>query len=337
MNRHLDLENSMHPAHILVWSVLLLLTGCAAQTGIPGHGGGKRFAVEQELVSAATRNAIKQIDLSRLKGRKVNLYVNALGDTGAGNLVGGRFSILSQLHGDYMQTPQVRESYVYPRYDSHSNVTSSTSSSSINQGSGGVTHGDNHSSTTQSTSNNTLLPVPVSKTTRQEGGGATVQVGMEYKGLGAYHNSEEITSDDLQYLSALLQTYLFLQGVAIVPPSEAEVDVYVMVDVFGTVYTRVDWFLANNEILKAKTAMEVFAVDTASGEVLMAPQSAAAESEYNEQYILWAGPITIRKSVNKAQPLLTDFSDASPHQKRKLAAEKREPVPLPFKRHNGRQ
>ena len=113
----------------------------------------------------------------------------------------------------------------------------------------------------------------------------------------------------------------------IAPPSEAEVDVYITVDVFGTVYTRVDWFLANNEILKAKASMEVFAVDTVSGEVLMPPQSAGAESEYNEQYILWAGPIKIRKSVNKAEPLLADFSDAAPNQKRKLSAEKQEPVP----------
>lgn len=320
----------MYPVRILVCCVLVSLTGCAAQTGIPGHGGGKRFAVEQELVAAAARSAIKQIDLGRIRGRKVNLYVNAMGDAGAGNLMGGRFSIISQLHGDYMQTPQVRERYVYPRYDSHSSVSSSTDSTSSSHGSGGGSHGSNHSSSTQETSSSTLLPAPVSKTTRQEGGGATMQVGMEYKGLGAYHNSEEITSDDLQYLSALLQTYLFLQGVVIVPPSEAEVDVYVIVDVFGTVYTRVDWFLANNEILRAKTALEVFAVDTVSGEVLMPPQSATAESEYNEQYILWAGPIRIRKSVNKAEPLLSDFSDAGPDQEKAFAGERTMRVPVPF-------
>ena len=59
-------------------------------------------------------------------------------------------------------------------------------------------------------------------------------------------------------------------------------DVYITVDVFGTVYTRVDWFLANNEILRAKTAMEVFAVNTESGLVVMPPQAAVAEAEYNE-------------------------------------------------------
>ena len=48
----------------------LLLTGCGTLTGIPSHGGGKRFAVEQELVAASSRAAVKEMDLSALKGRK---------------------------------------------------------------------------------------------------------------------------------------------------------------------------------------------------------------------------------------------------------------------------
>lgn len=53
----------------------LLLTGCGTLTGIPSHGGGKRFAVEQELVAASSRAAVKEMNLSALKGRKVALYV----------------------------------------------------------------------------------------------------------------------------------------------------------------------------------------------------------------------------------------------------------------------
>ncbi|RQK04601.1 adhesin, partial [Neisseria meningitidis] len=33
----------------------LVLTACGTLTGIPAHGGGKRFAVEQELVAASSR------------------------------------------------------------------------------------------------------------------------------------------------------------------------------------------------------------------------------------------------------------------------------------------
>jgi hypothetical protein len=307
---------------------LLLLGGCGSLTGIPGHGGGKRFAVEQELVAAATRATIKQIDLSTIRGKKVNLFVNSIGDTGSGNLFGGRFSLVSQLRGDYIQTPPVTEKSIFPRYTSSTSTSSTTHTSSQNnsQSTQDSTSGNGDNSVTSANSSSsggnssystnsgvsvtdTLLPSPERKQTQQKGGGGEIQVGLEYKGLGAYQNSDEISSDDLQYLSGLLQTYLFLQGVNVVPPSEAEVDVYITVDVFGTVRTRVEWFLANNEILRAKTAIEVMAIDHFSGELVMRPQAASVEAEYNEQYILWAGPVKITKYLKESERLLSDFTD----------------------------
>ena len=268
--------------------LLFLLNGCGSITGIPAHGGGKRFAVEQELVAAATRATVKKIDLTTIRGKKVNLFVNAIGDTGTGNMVGGRYSLVSQLRGDYLQTPSVTEKSVYPRY---------TSTSTGSSGTQGVTE--------------TLLPSSEQKSSQQKGGGGEAQLGLEYKGLGSYMNSTEIASDDLQYLSGLLETYLFLQGVFVVPPSEAEIDVFITVDVFGTVRTRVEWFLANNEILRAKTALEVMAIEHLSGKLVMKPQSASIEAEYNEQYILWAGPVIITKCLRESEPLLADFSELS--------------------------
>lgn len=348
---------------LLLLGTLILLSGCGTLTGLPGHGGGKRFAVEQELVAAATRGAIKQIDLNTIKGRKVNLFVNAIGDTGTGNLVGGRFSVVSQLRGDYIQSPVTSEKSVYPRYTSTSSNSSTTNTSSDgsstnNSTSSGentsttgttTTNGNNFTNTTSGGSSNntststtsgqsttdTLLPSPESKETKQTGAGGLIQTGVEYKGLGAYTNSTEITSNDLQYLSGLLQTYLYLKGVNVVPPSEAEVDVYITVDVFGTVRTRVDWFLANNEILRAKTSIEVLAIDHLSGQAVMAPQTAGAEAEYNEQFILWAGPITIRKTLKKAEPLLSDFTGLTEQDVKasstKPDAEQSEPIPYPFR------
>jgi hypothetical protein len=294
--------------------LIFSLSGCGALTGIPGHGGGKRFAIEQELVAASTRDAIKQIDLAALRGKKVNIFVNAIGDTGNGNLIGGRFSVISQLRGDYIQTPPVTEKSVYPRYT----TTTTTHSTS--------------SSTSETSTADTLLPAPETKTSQQEGGGGQIQAGVEYKGLGAYQTSEEISSDDLQYLSALLQAFLFLQEVYVVPPSEAEIDVYVTVDVFGTIRTRLEWFVANNEILRAKTSLEVLAVDHLSGHLVMPPQVAASEAEYNEQYILWAGPFIIRKFLKDADPLLSDFTDLRT-KKQNIdhgPAEQYEPIPYPF-------
>ncbi len=288
---------------ILVF-LLLLLSSCGSLTGIPGHGGGKRFAVEQELVAAATRATIKKIDLTTIQGKKVNLYVSAIGDTGSGNLFGGRFSLVSQVRGDYIQSPPVVENATFRRYTA---TTSNSSSSNTQNNTSSPTTTRTSSSGVSST--DSVLAIPEQKHTQTKGSGSEIQVGLEYKGLGSYKNSEEITSDDLQYLSGLLQTYLFLKGVIVVPPSEAEVDVYVTVDVFGTVRTRIEWFLANNEILRAKTALEIMAIDHQSGALIMKPQSASVEAEYNEQYILWAGPVKITKYLKESEPLLSDFTD----------------------------
>lgn len=342
----------------------LTLSSCGTLTGIPGHGGGKRFAIEQELVAAATRGAIKQIDLSEIKGKKVNLYVNAIGDNGNGNILGGRFNIASQLRGDYLHAPATEEFRTFPRYTSttRSESGSSTSSSESSTGSssndsnstlisldddGGLL-GNNTTSSTSSTNSSSeqsassrssgyststtesTLPLPETITTQQQGTGGVVQVGVDYQGLGAYVNSDRISSNDLQYLSALMQTYLYLQEVYVVPPSEAEIDVYVTVDVFGTVRSRVEWFLANNEILRAKASFEVMAVDHATGKLVMQPQTANAQSEYNEQYILWAGPIIIKKTLNKSEPLLSDFTDVVDHEPSIEAVAHDIPIIIPF-------
>lgn len=323
LNNQLQFLKSVADWTIATIALLPLLSGCGALTGIPGHGGGKRFAVEQELVAAATRATIKKIDLTPLRGKKVNLFVNAIGDAGTGNLIGGRFSVVSQLRGDYIQTPPVTEKSTYRRY------TSTTTSSSSTESSTGSTESSSTSKTKSTT--DTVLPSPERTISQQEGTGGEAQLGVEYKGLGTYQNSDEISSDDLQYLSGLLETYLFLQGVHVVPPSEAEVDVYITVDVFGTVRTRVEWFLANNEILRAKTALEVMAIEHNSGTLVMSPQSSSIEAEYNEQYILWMGPVIITKYLHESEPLLTDFTDLEKSKEVATIPEQDADIPYPFR------
>ncbi len=322
--------------------VLFLLSGCGALTGLPGHGGGKRFAVEQELIAAATRGAIKQIDLTAIHGKKVNLFVNAIGDTGSGTLTGGKYSVVSLLRGDYIQAPPTLETSTFPRYSSTTSSGSSTNTSGSTQqnqgstttGTGGSTSSTSSgSSSSDSTTSGTsttdsVVPMPDSKKTMQKGQGMVGQLGLEYKGLGAYQNSDQISSNDLQYLSGLLQTYLFLRGVNVVPPSEAEIDVYVTIDVFGTVRSRVEWFLANNEILRAKTALEVLAVDHLTGNLIMPPKSVGAEAEYNEQYILWAGPVLIKQTMQKTKPLLSDFGEFG--ELKRMTVQQDVAIPYPF-------
>ena len=56
------------------------LTACGTLTGIPGHGGGKRFATEQRLVSASIRHALKEIDVSPIRGKKAAVVFDLIKD-----------------------------------------------------------------------------------------------------------------------------------------------------------------------------------------------------------------------------------------------------------------
>ncbi|HFC3140250.1 TPA: adhesin MafA, partial [Neisseria gonorrhoeae] len=96
---------------------VFILSACGTLTGIPSHGGGKRFAVEQELVAASARAAVKDMDLQALHGRKVALYIATMGDQGSGSLTGGRYSIDALIRGEYINSPAVRTDYTYPRYE----------------------------------------------------------------------------------------------------------------------------------------------------------------------------------------------------------------------------
>ena len=81
------------------------LAGCGTLTGIPGHGGGKRFAEEQRLVSASIRGSLEAIDVSALQGRRVALIFSIIADEGGGNIVGGRASLGALLTGGTMVSP----------------------------------------------------------------------------------------------------------------------------------------------------------------------------------------------------------------------------------------
>lgn len=115
-------------------------------------------------------------------------------------------------------------------------------------------------------------------------------------------------------------------------PLEAGIDVYVSVNVFGIIRIRADWFVANNEILKARTALEIMAVEHKSGRLIMPPQDVGAESEYNEQYVLWAGPLTVRKIMRKLETPLCDFSDlATAKIPPKISTEEGVTIDFPFR------
>ncbi|HFC3005981.1 TPA: adhesin MafA [Neisseria gonorrhoeae] len=277
----------------LLLLIPLVLTACGTLTGIPAHGGGKRFAVEQELVAASSRAAVKEMDLSALKGRKAALYVSVMGDQGSGNISGGRYSIDALIRGGYHNNPDSATRYSYPAYD----TTATTKSDAL-------------SGVTTSTS---LLNAPAALT-KNNGRKGERSAGLSVNGTGDYRNETLLANPrDVSFLTNLIQTVFYLRGIEVVPPEYADTDVFVTVDVFGTVRSRTELHLYNAETLKAQTKLEYFAVDRDSRKLLIAPKTAAYESQYQEQYALWMGPYSVGKTVKASDRLMVDFSDITPY------------------------
>lgn len=277
--------------HFLVLiATTMFLTACGTLTGIPSHGGGKRFAVEQELVAASARAAVKDMDLRALKGRKVAVHISAMGDQGSGVLTGGRYSIDALIRGDYANSPDVRTEYTYPTYDTTATTTADDLSSS--------------------TISKSILNAPSFSRTRSSGGGGNANIGFNINGMGNYANETLTTNPkDASFLSNLISTVFFLHGLDIVPPEMADTDVFVHVDVFGTIRSRTELHVYNAETLRAQTKLEYFAVDRQTRKTVIPPKTAAFEAQYKENYALWTGPLKVQKSVKATDSLMVDFSD----------------------------
>ncbi len=84
-----------------------LLIGCGTYTPFPSHGGGKRFAVEQMLVSAVSKKAIADLPIENIKGKKVLLETSVVYDEGGGFNNGGR-PYLNEIISSVYQDTKVR-------------------------------------------------------------------------------------------------------------------------------------------------------------------------------------------------------------------------------------
>jgi len=63
--------------------------GCTTFRGVPSHGGGKRFDEEQRIIAASMREALREMDLAPLKGKKVRVVLTHMTTVGSGNATWG--------------------------------------------------------------------------------------------------------------------------------------------------------------------------------------------------------------------------------------------------------
>lgn len=274
--------------------VSVLLSACGTLTGIPSHGGGKRFAVEQELVAASSRAAVKNMDLSALKGRKVALYISTMGHEGSGTITGGRYSVDALIRGEYANLPATRTTHAYPHYQTVAETES-----------------DGIKGKTQSQS---VLNAPSYSSSSNGGRSKRKNIGVNVNGMGEYRNETMLANpEDGSFLSNLIHTVFFLRGIQIVPSQYADTYVFVNVDVFGTIRSRTEAHIYNAETLKAQTKLEYFAVDKKRNILLIQPKTSGYEATYQEKYALWTGPYNVKKTVKSTDTLMVDFSDIRPY------------------------
>ena len=96
------MKKSLRVFTIIISLAALLLTGCGTSTPIPAQGGGKRFAVEQALISASARRALSDLPLEKIDGKNVMLEISVIQDEGGGAInIGGRPYASSILSGQY--------------------------------------------------------------------------------------------------------------------------------------------------------------------------------------------------------------------------------------------
>lgn len=193
-------------------------------------------------------------------------------------MTGGRYSLLGLIRGEYLSNPLSQSNYTYPEYT----TTANTSSGSL-------------SSQTVSTS---TLNAPLLSNTKVQGSSDRRSIELSTSGQGEYRNETLLTNGrDVSFLSNLIQTLFFLRGIEVVSPEYADTDVFVIVDVFGTIRSRTELHLLNTETLKALTKLEYFAVDKDSRQLIIKPTTSSFESTYQEQYALWAGPFRVTKEI----------------------------------------
>lgn len=370
---------------VLALAACFALSACGTLTGIPSHGGGKRFATEQRLVSASIRASLKDIDVSALRGKRAALVFDLVADEGGGNLSGGRWTPGLLFSAGSVLSPVTTTSNAFQVFNladagsNFNNTTSSGGSSSVsttqqsgsNTSSGsntntstttnsGSTSGSS-TSTTGGTTTNSSFSQTDSGTSTTDGSGTNTQTGsstgeatttssgsnntnsrstggyssqretisptpsetvavtegkkhehtasLQYRGLGDYQNFN-VPKSDASLLMGLVRNYMLFNGVIPTTPTDpsAEVLVYVTVDIFGTVRSRFDTLVYNNETVKAETSFEISAFDR-EGRMILRPQVANREAQYKEHYLLWAGPLTTQEKVYQGQGLLVDFTD----------------------------
>ncbi len=153
----------------------LILSSCGTLTGIPGHGGGKRFVEEQRLVSASIRGSLEAINISPLRGKRVAIIFSLISDEGSGNIAGGRASLSAVLTGGTLISPVTTRQNALEVYTlANTRATASTTSGTgASTSAGTVIVAGTNTSTSNGTATSTGTSTGTTNTNSTDTGTAT--------------------------------------------------------------------------------------------------------------------------------------------------------------------
>ena len=251
------MKHNIHPLStaLPISLATLLISACASFRGMPTHGGGKRFDEEQRVVSASIRHAANQMDFSKIKSRRVAIEVTSLETSGTGQAF-------------YPGLGSVNTYYDY--YDELQKFDFSHRKMALTPEAGSGFVKDNDS-------------------TRDN-----IRVTPNFEFNPSLRANNNITSQDVDYLSKVLEMRLRHDGFQIVPLPQAEAYIVVLVDALGTNLGRKDFLLAFDDDLKASCEMTYYVINPNDQKVICAARAVSSASEYMERNIRFS-PIQYHK------------------------------------------
>ncbi|MEO5349689.1 MAG: hypothetical protein H7836_08595 [Magnetococcus sp. YQC-3] len=283
---------------VVLLCVSILLAGCGSITGLPGHGGGKRFALEQEMLSVVIKDAVEPF-VFPVDFQEASTVFNIINDEGSGELSGGRLEGL--LRGTYGATREaIRRSGTPESPVSDGSFLTST-----------IIKGDAERSqfvlSSSSASGNDRAYLM-----------SLVNAVVTQKGIKVANLFPEPTDEESKRKKAEEQCNK--EGIVdkgsdtrdcedrklAQSPLDSKKKIYFNVTVLGLHRDRMDYIFYNREQMKVRCMMEMMLFDendrvvsvNVKGKDLNV-QTSGAEAVYAENYVLWSGPVAVRKTVDK--------------------------------------
>jgi hypothetical protein len=241
----------------LLLAAALAAAGCGSYRGMPSHGGGKRFDEEQRVVAASIRQAVSDIDLSRIAAHRVQVVISGIAHNGGGR---DRFpGITSGNVGMGMQ------------FDD----TASNGDNAVGGGGGPWAPAWRNESEHTGMSPN-----------------ASVSARLEHE----YDSFQSWTDADLGYLEQVIRMHLVHGGV-IPTDTNPEYRMRVLVDVLGTNRSRDEWFVTSRDELEASCELTWYVTREEDAKLVQEAQRSGASATYSERGMILVSGLSQRREV----------------------------------------